>query len=167
MKTVRICSAFILDAQNRILSVEQFYERLDRQVWTLPGGGVEDDEDPEQGARREVTEETGYRVTGALYPVYHYQVDAPHENIRFDVYGYIGRDYEGAAVISEAEISRVEFLPLDVAMQEMAVIDDEARVKPILHVLALLQKDASDITQLPCYTQRFVIDEHRCIIQAD
>ena len=31
-------------------------------AWTLPGGGLEEGEDPEHAVRREVHEETGYRV---------------------------------------------------------------------------------------------------------
>jgi 8-oxo-dGTP diphosphatase len=33
-----------------------------RAAWTLPGGGLEAGEDPERAVRREVREETGYRV---------------------------------------------------------------------------------------------------------
>jgi len=37
-------------------------KRRDIPVWVLPGGGLDPNETPEEGACREVLEETGYRV---------------------------------------------------------------------------------------------------------
>lgn len=39
------------------------FSRSDREVWGLPGGGVDAGEDPTDGAVREVWEETGQRIT--------------------------------------------------------------------------------------------------------
>jgi ADP-ribose pyrophosphatase YjhB (NUDIX family) len=52
--------AVITDADDRILLAHWNEGR--RAAWTLPGGGLEPGEDPERAARREVREETGYRV---------------------------------------------------------------------------------------------------------
>ena len=52
--------AVIVDDDDRILLAHWNEGR--RAAWTLPGGGLEAGEDPEHAARREVREETGYRV---------------------------------------------------------------------------------------------------------
>ncbi|GAA1977305.1 NUDIX hydrolase [Microbacterium pumilum] len=52
--------AVITDAEDRILLAHWNEGR--RAAWTLPGGGLEPGEDPDRAARREVREETGYKV---------------------------------------------------------------------------------------------------------
>jgi len=52
--------AVIVDEHDRILLAHWNEGR--RAAWTMPGGGLEAGEDPERAARREVREETGYRV---------------------------------------------------------------------------------------------------------
>jgi len=50
----------IIDDDDRMLLAHWNEGR--RAAWTLPGGGLEPGEEPERAARREVREETGYRV---------------------------------------------------------------------------------------------------------
>lgn len=52
--------AIITDVEDRILLAHWNEGR--RAAWTLPGGGLDPGEDPERAARREVREETGYKV---------------------------------------------------------------------------------------------------------
>jgi 8-oxo-dGTP pyrophosphatase MutT (NUDIX family) len=58
-----------VDAQDRVALVSQHRYTLDRLSWEIPEGGARRDEDPMEGARRELQEETGatartWRVLG-------------------------------------------------------------------------------------------------------
>jgi 8-oxo-dGTP pyrophosphatase MutT (NUDIX family) len=48
-----------IDADDRVVLVGQFRYTLDAYSWEIPEGGVPFDEDPLEGARRELREETG------------------------------------------------------------------------------------------------------------
>jgi 8-oxo-dGTP pyrophosphatase MutT (NUDIX family) len=52
-----------LDAKDRLLLVGQHRYTLDRYSWEIPEGGVPPGEDPVEGARRELREETGVDAT--------------------------------------------------------------------------------------------------------
>ncbi|UJP09520.1 NUDIX domain-containing protein [Microbacterium sp. KUDC0406] len=52
--------AVVTDDRDQILLARWTEGR--RIAWTMPGGGLEDGEDPEDAVRREVREETGYTI---------------------------------------------------------------------------------------------------------
>ena len=51
-----------LDERDRVLLVGQYRYTLERYSWEIPEGGVPIGDDPLDGARRELGEETGYRA---------------------------------------------------------------------------------------------------------
>lgn len=67
--------AVIVDSQDRILLA--LWNEGPEPLWTMPGGGVEFGETAEEGAVRELREETGYDVTlGPLLGIHSHVVAA-------------------------------------------------------------------------------------------
>jgi 8-oxo-dGTP pyrophosphatase MutT (NUDIX family) len=82
----------------------------DRWGWELPGGLIDEDEEPADTAARELEEETGYRA-GRVEHLITFQpmvgmVDSEHVV-------FVGRDAERVAEATEAnEVERMEWVPL-------------------------------------------------------
>lgn len=61
MRIPAAAMCLLVDAANRVLMLRRHRFILDRWVWELPGGYLEDGEDPAACAAREAVEETGWR----------------------------------------------------------------------------------------------------------
>lgn len=56
------CVAIVaVDADGNVILVRQYRHAVGREMLELPAGGIESGEAPEESARRELEEETGYR----------------------------------------------------------------------------------------------------------
>ena len=77
----------IMDDENRVLVVCQHHE--DKDIWMVPGGGIEEGEDTLQACIREVMEETGLEIeVGDL--LWHVEEVSPGRGQRF-VNFFMGR----------------------------------------------------------------------------
>jgi 8-oxo-dGTP pyrophosphatase MutT (NUDIX family) len=111
LRVPRAAMAVVLDDSDRVLMMWRHRFVIDRWVWELPGGYVDEAEDAAATAAREVEEETGWRPA-KLEPLIAFQPmvgTADAENLLFIGYGaeYIGPP----ADINEAK--RVEWISLD------------------------------------------------------
>ena len=115
--------AVVRDAEGRVLLA--LWNEAERRQWTLPGGGIELHERIEDGAVREVREETGYDVRlGRLLGVETFVVPAERR--------WTGdRPMKGVMVVFEAEVVGGELA------HEVDGTTDEARWVPLAEVAAL------------------------------
>ena len=114
----RMALMLLLDAQDRALLVWRHRFIADRWGWELPGGVVDEGEQPDEAALRELEEQTGYRA-GRIEPLVTMQVApdaADGERVVF-----VGRDAQlvGDPVSSEP-IGRAEWVPVGMASRLVA-----------------------------------------------
>ena len=106
----RAAMMVLVDDQDRVLLLWRHRFVQDRWGWELPGGLIDEGEEPVEAAVRELEEETGYRA-GRVEHLITFQpmvgmVDSEHVV-------FTGRDPEKVAEPVEAnEIERMEWVPL-------------------------------------------------------
>ncbi len=140
IRAPRSAMVAVVDEQDRLLMMWRHRFVIDRWVWELPGGYLDDDEDPALGAAREVEEETGWRPR-SVEPLLTFQPwvgTADAENL---LYRGRGADFIGGSVdVNEAE--RVAWIPLEQARDHLArgEIVGAASVIAVLDLLARKQR---------------------------
>ena len=129
--------AVIVDDRERVLLA--LWNEAQEPLWTMPGGGVELHETPEQGAVREVQEETGYDVELVRLLGVHTHVvgvgDRPHVT---------DRPLKGVRLVYEARVVGGEL------RNELDGTTDEARWFPLDGVPSLARVPLVDLALEMC-----------------
>ncbi|MGH3888784.1 MAG: NUDIX hydrolase [Pseudonocardiaceae bacterium] len=100
--------AMVLDS-DRVLLLWRHRFTTDTWGWEIPAGWADHGENPAEAIRREVMEETGYRVS-TMRPLTTYQPMSGISSQRYQV--FVGADVERISEPLPAETSRVEWMPL-------------------------------------------------------
>jgi 8-oxo-dGTP pyrophosphatase MutT (NUDIX family) len=126
----------VVDELDRVLMLRRYRFLPDRTAWELPGGIVDDGEDPGAAAGREVEEETGWRPRHLRHVVtFEPQIgtiQCPHEL-------FLGRGADQVGPPTDVEeAGQVKWIPLaDVpAMLAAGELAGSGTLVAVLHLLA-------------------------------
>src|SRR5215510_6762371 len=92
--------------------IKQYRHGVQEVLWEIPGGVMEEGEDPLEGVKRELLEETGYGVTDVIQVGKFYANPAIQTNT---VYCFLAFDAEKVAeqLLDDSEEIEVHLIPLD------------------------------------------------------
>lgn len=117
LRTPPSATVVVLDERDRVLLIWRHRFIVDRWVWELPGGYIEDSETPETAATREVLEETGWRPR-SVEPLATFQPWIGMADSENHVLLARGADYAGEPHdVNEA--TAVEWIELPEAIERM------------------------------------------------
>ena len=98
--------------RQEVVLINQYRHGVQEVLWEIPGGVVEDGEDPLEGVKRELLEETGYTSSefiqvGKLYPNPAFQTNT--------MYSFLALDAEmvTSQSLDDGEDIEVHLVPLD------------------------------------------------------
>jgi 8-oxo-dGDP phosphatase len=101
----------VLDEHDQVLLLWRHRFIQDRWGWELPGGLVDEDEEPADAATRELEEETGYQA-GSVEPLIAFQPRAG--TVDAGQFVFLGREPQRIGEPTEVnEITRMEWIPLE------------------------------------------------------
>ena len=130
-----------LTKNNEAVLIKQYRHGVQKTVWEFPGGIVEDGENPLDGAKRELLEETGYASAdvvqvGKFYPNPAIQTNA--------MYCFLALDAEviGGQELDDGEDIEVHLVALDklVEMAKQEKFLHALQVATLFHVLAHMER---------------------------
>jgi 8-oxo-dGDP phosphatase len=136
----RTAMMVLVDNEERVLMLWRHRFLADRWGWEIPGGLVDDDEEPADAAQRELEEETGYRA-GQVRQLITFQPIAGSVDSEHHV--FVGREPERVQEPTDAsEVARIEWIPLT-SVPELIAAGEIWNAGSLVALMRLLMKDSS------------------------
>jgi len=130
-----------LTKNNEAVLIKQYRHGVQKVLWELPGGIVDDNEKPLEGVQRELLEETGYRSSSIIQVGTFY----PNPAIQNEtMYCYLATDSEKVADqhLDDGEDIEVHLVPLDelIGMTKRGEFLHALQIATLFHALAYLER---------------------------
>lgn len=130
-----------LTKKQEVVLIRQYRHGAQDIFWELPGGVVDEGENPLDGAQRELLEETGYTASNMIEVGKFYPNPALQTNL---MYGYLTYDVEKTDIqeLDEAEDIEVHLVPLDelISMTKRGEFLNGLQVAVLFHALAYMNR---------------------------
>ncbi|NUP48560.1 MAG: NUDIX hydrolase [Catenulispora sp.] len=126
----------VADGREEVLMLWRHRFAIDKWVWEIPSGLIEEGEDPAETARREVEEETGWRV-GEVTPLLAFHPVGGMLRTQYRVFRAHGAEYVGEPT-EQNEAEKIAWVPLDevLGLIDSGQIATAASLVGLLRVLA-------------------------------
>ena len=126
---------------NEAVLIKQYRHGVQDILWEIPGGVVEDGEDPLEGVKRELLEETGYTASefiqvGKMYPNPALQTNTMYCFLALDAEKVTGQS------LDDGEDIEVHLVPLDelIVMTKRGEFPHALQVAALFHSLAYMDR---------------------------
>ena len=124
-----------------VVLIKQYRHGVQEVLWEFPGGVVDDGENPLDGARRELLEETGYTTSNIIEVGRFYPNPANQNNL---MYGFLAYDVEKTELqhLDDAEDIEVHLIPLVnlITMTRRGEFLHGLQVATLFHALAYMNR---------------------------
>jgi 8-oxo-dGDP phosphatase len=136
VRTRSAASCVVLNDRDEVLLLWRHRFAVDKWVWEIPSGIIEEGEDPADCAIREVEEETGWRVKDVT-PLVRFHPVGGMVRSTYDIFRADGAEYVGEPT-EKNEAEEVAWVPLSRILPLVAEgkIATSASLVGLLHVLA-------------------------------
>lgn len=121
-----------LTEQQEVLLIKQYRHGAQKIIWELPGGAVDEGEEPIDAAKRELLEETGYTSDNIIEVGKVSPNPASHTNL---MHAYIALDAWRIGDQALDEIEEIEVYPIP--LDEVILMVKNGQVLQSLHVSTL------------------------------
>jgi ADP-ribose pyrophosphatase len=122
-----------IDEDDNVIMLRHYRHGVQKYLMEFIGGGMEKGESPEEAARREVEEETGYTGGAVFHVGTSYPNPANHTN-QVHTYLSVGGKISQDQNLEVGETIHIEKIPLKTVIEEMSKPDS---VYPAIYIAAL------------------------------